>query len=813
LTGFEISHSLRQRVIEMFDLKIAGKMVCLWQVLFIAMTCRSMVGAPVAQPSGALPVEAALQMKYFSQYAPISFSSDGKWLAYAARENTRNSNIDLAFEQTGIPSYGSAANIYVINRKTGETRNLTETHNNWLPTWSPDSRLLAFLSDRDGSGRARLWVWDAKTDQLHRVTERNIRSAKIAWLADSKGVVVGIAPESSAVKPGSQPSPADKPGGTSDNTPDGPGSTAKLYEANPIAEGSSDLKSAAPWNLDRYLADLVLIPVEPAGDLKILTRGGRISAFSLSPDGTQIAYSTPRRFEQPGSQQILFDLHTVSLRNGDPRTLASGIRLNLAGDDFRWSPDGLWISYVTGGMEETRSDCYAIEVSSGDRRSLTAFSSLLSPPRTSAPIWDLAGHVYFLRQGELWRATVADREARLLAVIPKAQIKQLLTSPDNVIWSAEGGASTIVLVHDPVTEHDGFYRVEFKAGSAESLAERGGCYSCVVVQSSVWVAPGGQGLAFIREDAGSPADLWISDSEMSHSRRLTTLNPQLEHRGMGQTRLVEWLGDDGQKLKGTLLLPVNYNEGKRYPLVVWVYGGASGSIHLDNFGVIGPDPFNMQLLATRGYTVLFPDAPQSLGTPMLDLAKTVLPGINEIVNLGIADPDRVGVMGQSYGGYSTLSMITQSKRFSAAIAIAGMGDLIASYGEMDAAGSAFGTSVAEHGQDLMEGSPWQFRDRYIENSPLFFLDRVSTPLLIVHGDADRFVQPFLADEVFVGLRRLGREVTYAKYHGEGHDPMFWSYANQVDLCHRVIDWFELHLKNGAGKEDKVSALDSVGGRP
>jgi dipeptidyl aminopeptidase/acylaminoacyl peptidase len=221
----------------------------------------------------------------------------------------------------------------------------------------------------------------------------------------------------------------------------------------------------------------------------------------------------------------------------------------------------------------------------------------------------------------------------------------------------------------------------------------------------------------------------------------------------------------------------------------------------------------MQLLATRGYAVLFPDAPQSLGTPMLDLAKTVLPGINEIVNLGIADPDRVGVMGQSYGGYSTLSMITQSKRFSAAIAIAGMGDLIASYGEMDAAGSAFGTSVAEHGQDLMEGSPWQFRDRYIENSPLFFLDRVSTPLLIVHGDADRFVQPFLADEVFVGLRRLGREVTYAKYHGEGHDPMFWSYANQVDFCHRVIDWFELHLKSGAGKEDKVSALDSVGGRP
>jgi dipeptidyl aminopeptidase/acylaminoacyl peptidase len=282
---------------------------------------------------------------------------------------------------------------------------------------------------------------------------------------------------------------------------------------------------------------------------------------------------------------------------------------------------------------------------------------------------------------------------------------------------------------------------------------------------------------------------------------------------MGESRLVHWLGDDGQKLKGTLLLPAHYKEGSRYPLIVWVYGGDSGSTHLDTFGVIGPNPLNMQLLATRGFAVLFPDAPQTLGTPMFDLAKTVLPGINEIVNLGIADPDRVGVIGHSYGGYSALSMIAQSKRFAAAIVISGLGDLIANYGGMDGTGSAYGIAIAEHGQGLMEGTPWQFRDRYIENSPFYFLDRVSTPLLIVHGDADVFVPPFLADQVFVGLRRLGREVAYAKYHGEGHDPGFWSYPNQVDYCNRLIDWFERHLKSEPVNGDKASALDGVGGRP
>jgi dipeptidyl aminopeptidase/acylaminoacyl peptidase len=115
----------------------------------------------------------------------------------------------------------------------------------------------------------------------------------------------------------------------------------------------------------------------------------------------------------------------------------------------------------------------------------------------------------------------------------------------------------------------------------------------------------------------------------------------------------------------------------------------------------------------------------------------------------------------------------------------------------------FGTSVFEEGQGLMGGPPWQFRERYIENSPIFYLDRVETPLLIVHGSDDRAVPSFLSDEVFVGLRRLGKEVAYAKYEGEGHSPFEWSYANQLDFCKRMIEWFDDHLKKS---DDQKSAL-------
>jgi len=161
--------------------------------------------------------------------------------------------------------------------------------------------------------------------------------------------------------------------------------------------------------------------------------------------------------------------------------------------------------------------------------------------------------------------------------------------------------------------------------------------------------------------------------------------------------------------------------------------------------------------------------------------------------MGIADADRLGVMGQSNGGYSTLALIVQTKRFKAAIEMDGPGDLIGFYSEMNKAGTTYGVPI-EHAIDPMGGSPWQVRERYIENSPFFYLERIETPLLMVHGGGDEVVAAFLGDQVFVGLRRLGKQVEYAKYEGEGHSALNWSYANQLDLWNRIVAWLEKHLR-------------------
>ena len=262
---------------------------------------------------------------------------------------------------------------------------------------------------------------------------------------------------------------------------------------------------------------------------------------------------------------------------------------------------------------------------------------------------------------------------------------------------------------------------------------------------------------------------------------------------MGSARTIHWIDDDGRRLRGGLILPPNYQPGKRYPMVVWVYGGEPVSDATNAFGGFQrtQNYFHVQLLATRGYVVFLPDAPQRSDTPMQDLAKTVLSGVSHVVELGIADPEKLGLAGHSHGGYTVLSLLVQTDRFRAAMEAAGQADLIGIYGEMASDGTAYGIPIAESGQLLMGGAPWEFPLRYVENSPIFYLDRIKTPLLMVHGADDLNVASFLADEIFVGLCRLGREVSYAKYMQEAHE--ITGYANQVDVANRMLRWFARYL--------------------
>ncbi len=741
----------------------------------------SIVAAQNLRP---LAVEDALRVRSFF-FTPPVFSHDGKGLAYTVINNDASATSKM---ESGADRM-LPTDVYISNVETGAIRNLTGGKGiNWLPVWSPDDHLLAFFSTRRGKG-TRLWIWDSAKDVLKMVTDIEVKGDQLEWAPDGRSLAVAMVSQ-------------ERPQGNDHNDsvatakrPNGLHKTADptvtVYKS---AEGPVPLSD--PWSLETYLCDLVLVDLA-GGKTTSLVKAQKVAKYLFSPDGSAIAYTDPVQFEQPGSQQILFDLVTVTVVAKYRRVLALNVRLDYDGAQFSWSPNGRELSFQTGGSLEKNHDCYVVDVHVDEPRNVTRLPQHNSPYKTAPPLWDSRGkQLYFIRDGTLWQASVEQGSASELAKVPGHRMVQLASQGGNELWTPKDGKSSVVVVYDNNQKRDGFYRIDVTSGEVTRLLEGGQCYTCAMRRQHLTVSQDGRRFAYFAEDAQHDADLWVSDSSLTNPRRMTHLNPQFDSYQMGNSIVVKWLSNDGESLSGALLLPPDYHGGKRYPVVVWVYGGATLSDNLHHFGFAYPGVFNMQLLATRGYMVLLPDAPLSSSRPMLDLAKTVVPGLNKLIEMGIADPDRLGVMGHSYGGYSTLALIAQTRRFRAAVEVDGFANLLGIYGEMDKKGAAFGVALQEHGS--FARTPWQSRERYIENSPIFYLDMVDTPLLVIQGSEDETVAPFLADEVFVGLRRLGKEVEYAKYTGEGHSPLLWGYPNQVDLCNRMISWFERYLKSNVG---------------
>lgn len=755
-----------------------------------------------AQERAPLPIEQALRARKFADFMPRSFSPDGKWLAYTIQENRGARGSGAArYARTGVSPWSLGTRIELVNLETSQTEDITPSgSNNWRPTWSPSSRYLAFLSDRDG-GDARLWIWDRVNRGARRVSDVRVRGDEIEWTPDGKQLAVTTQAQLR--------SPADSEQNRSLNSEPQSHLTGKaispsalVYDSGAPTGGESFPSASNPWDLDIYRRDLTVVDAS-MGAATTLVRAKRIMAYSIAPDGSAIAYTVPERFEKPNSQQILFDLRVVSLSDRRDRSIAAGIRMGYGGQEFSWSPSGKQLAYCTSGMEVKTSDCYLADLPRGTVEKVTDLApSNEDASGISKPLWDTRGDIYFVERGELWCVSAGQHKATVAGLVPARRIVEMVPWLRNRLWIASDGTSTVVVTHDDRGKQDGFYRINLRTGESAKLLEQQQCYRCAGLADPFSVSEDGRYIAYTAEDAAHGEDLWISQASFDERRQLTHLNPQFEHYALGRARLIHWLSDDGQELSGALLVPPGYRAGVRYPLIVWVYGGSGLSEDLDRFGLAGPGPFNMQLLATRGYAVLLPDAPQHLGTPLADLAKTVLPGVNEVVEMGIADPDRLAVAGHSYGGYSVLSLLVETGRFKAAAELDGLADLVGDYGEMSADGSAFGVALDERGQGLMGETPWEDPYRYVENSPIFYLNRVTTPLLLVHGAKDETVAPFLGDEIFVALRRLGKEARYVKYEDEDHSPLEWSYPDQADLCRRLIAWFDVHLgKSATGSED------------
>jgi dipeptidyl aminopeptidase/acylaminoacyl peptidase len=739
-----------------------------------------------------LPVESVLSRQAFCEMFPMQLSPEGTRLAYAVhtRRPTLPPGIDR-FQETGIPWFGLECDVFVRDLASGKTINVTSgTGSNWLPRWSPDGRYLAFLSDRTQTERATLWLWDSRSDVLRMASNARIRMLgweHPQWMPDSRSILVTAVPGEAGRSVESPQTSVRKP------TDKGRGVTVSVYRSGGQTTDGERTLDAGIVGMAWTSQDLLLVNVE-SGANTVLLHGTPIRSFLVSPDGSRVICASPQKFASAASLQIKDDLLSVPLDGGPALVVAAGVGLVFTGA-FSISPQGHFLAYY--GHDVGRATVHILVLEKSGRDMFASFEVDSAAPQARdsiIPLWSNDEHsVYVVHAGMLWKIDAESGLAEKIGGVPGRAIVSLVSGGNGGLALGPDKRSVVAMTYDNERKRNGFYAVDLPSGSSRILREVDEGYQFVTAfeGEAASCASNAQRIAYIGENAQTPPDVWTADTDFVRVERSTEINPVLSKYRMGSIQGISWLGDDGQKLDGALLLPSGYQNGQKYPLVVFVYGGSLQSNYMNQFGgtVIPYD--NIQLLATRGYAVLMPDAPQREGTPMLDLAKTVLGGVNKAIELGVADPDRIGVFGSSYGGYCVLSLLVQTNRFKVAVETSGFADIPGAYGQMNEDGSAFGL-LAEHGQMLMGGTLWEFRERYIENSPLFYLDRVETPLLILHGEKDNGVAVFLADQLFVSLRRLGKEVEYGRYAGEGHG--FLGLANQEDAANRMIAWFDSHLR-------------------
>ncbi len=740
-----------------------------------------------------LTVRDVLGIAEFADRNQLDLSPDGGLVAFALQDPRRaaaSGNRTGYFDPRSVPRGHRGADVFVTDTRTGVTRRLSNgTGSSWAPVWSPNGRYLAYYSDRDG--RARVWLWDRERDTLTRLSDAVVRVffgfEQIQWAPDGARLLVKVMPVGTSFQDLERLYPLEPV--ASPTAPGGGGVTARVLAfpvpipapaGQPDAIGPIDLDAARSF-LNAELADLALIDV-PSGAMRRVARRVRAMGYRFAPAGDRIAFTT--RQPNDGSGMLVYDRYDVwvaELSGAVPRVVAPGTSQEY-GLGFSWSPDGGRLASVTGGaIQVTRvSDGAAVQ------RFERAGRSLAHSYRP--PLWLDDAALIVPAADTLWRLSLADG-----SVVPAATTRERRL----IDLALPAGAQRVpprvlVATSDRRTKRAGFHRVELRSGEVRPVYEDIVSLGATDLTYSVGLSRDEATVAFVAEQGGMPPEVWISHTAGAEPRRLTSLHAALAGRELGSSRLIDWTGRNGEPLQGALLLPAGYQAGRRYPLVVKVYGGSRLSNTVNRFGLqAGVD--NLQLLATRGYAVLLPDAPTQVGTPAADIAGAVLSGIDAVVALGVADPERVAIMGHSYGGYSALAVAVQAPRVRAVISSGGFSNLFGQYTALREDGSAIGVGWAERDQGRMGGHPWENRDQYLANSPFFQLDRITAPVLLLHGGSDRTVLATRAEETFVGLRRLGRTVTLVRYDGEDHHPGSWSEANATDYWDRIFGWLDRYL--------------------
>uniref|UniRef100_UPI0032163127 S9 family peptidase n=1 Tax=uncultured Draconibacterium sp. TaxID=1573823 RepID=UPI0032163127 len=303
-------------------------------------------------------------------------------------------------------------------------------------------------------------------------------------------------------------------------------------------------------------------------------------------------------------------------------------------------------------------------------------------------------------------------------------------------------------------------------------------------------------IIWTKESISTFPDVWCSNLKFEHATKLSEANPQQDDFTWPEVELVEWTSFSGEKLKGLLYKPENLNPGKNYPMIVYFYERSSETMHWHVYPKPSHSTINKSFYTSNGYLVFVPDITYKIGYPGESAYDAIVSGTQYLSEkYSFINRKKIGLQGQSWGGYQTAWLITQTDMYAAAMAGAPVSNMTSAYG-----GIRWGTGISrmfqyEHTQSRIGGTLWDKPLLYIENSPVFHAPKVNTPLLMMHNDKDGAVPWYQGIEMFVALRRLDKPVWLLNYNGEEHNLPVKSWANRMDLSKRMFQFFNHYLKD------------------
>ena len=509
---------------------------------------------------------------------------------------------------------------------------------------------------------------------------------------------------------------------------------------------------------------------------------------TISNDGKRVLgvnsteYAIPQFWGEGASDVYLIDPLTGA-RTLVAKQLDGQAQLSPGGNFITWFEKGQWVAYaVATGKKVVLTDKLPVKFQDEE------FDSPDIPPPYGLGGWTTADkRVLVYDRFDVWEidpsgvaapTNVTDGEGR------RAGVTFRVVDLDRDEPFIDTRTPLLLRSVDTLTKASGFWRDKLGAVAAPEriiMADRnfGGLQKArdaeqyLLTQSTYREFP----------------DLWTGNS-IASTTKISNANPQDSEYPRGTVELVSWLNGDGIPLRGLLYKPENFDASKQYPLIVYYYEKLTDGLH--NYqGPSGRNTVNPLVYNSLGYLVFMPDIVYTDGQPGPSAAKAIIPGVQSLIAKGFVDPKRMGITGQSWGGYQTNYLITVTNMFAAAVPNATVVNMTSAYGGIRWQSGLARTFQYEHTQSRIGGSLWQYPERFIENSPLFRLDRVTTPVLFMANDNDGAVPWYQGIEFYVAMRRLQKEAYMVVYNGDEHNPT--KRANQKDIDRKMQDFFAVKL--------------------